>query len=91
MAIGVVPGMQCRGVGRMLMEHATKRADSEGQGMMLLLRGLEEGSIAFFERFGFAPSEKPSDLGSGMKMFELWRPAAPNLLMWLFSFLRCRS
>lgn len=69
--IGVAPGRQGSGLGRILLTRALDRCDSEG--VPAYLEASSDRSRALYERLGFVFTGTTVDLPGGPHMWPMWR------------------
>ncbi len=73
--LGVVPGMQGRGLGGALLRERLATADTEG--LPAYLEASSPGSKALYERHGFRSVGDPVRLPDGPDIWPMWRAARP--------------
>jgi predicted N-acetyltransferase YhbS len=73
--LGVVPGMQGRGLGGALLRERLATADTEG--LPAYLEASSPGSKALYERHGFRCVGDPVRLPDGPDIWPMWRAARP--------------
>jgi len=72
-AIGVLPEMQNKGLGRKLMEKGLAIVDAEN--MPAYLESSKESNLPFYQSFGFKVSEKVKPTPTSPPMWLMWREA----------------